>query len=134
MRIWPGRPYPLGATWDGGGVNFSLFSEHATSVELCLFDSPDGKQESHRVRLPERTDLAWHGYLPDIYPGQLYGYRVHGPYEPDSDLLAVPNSSNLEIPSLCSPTCLGLAFRAPHALWRHNGHCFTAARKIPPKS
>ncbi len=83
MRIWPGRPYPLGATWDGGGVNFSLFSEHATSVELCLFDAPDSQQESHRVRLPERTDLAWHGYLPDIYPGQLYGYRVHGPYEPE---------------------------------------------------
>ena len=83
MRVWPGRPYPLGATWDGGGVNFAIFSEHATKVELCLFDSPDAQQESHRIKLPEQTDMAWHGYLPDVHPGQLYGYRVHGPYEPD---------------------------------------------------
>ncbi len=82
MRVWPGRPYPLGATWDGGGVNFALFSEHATQVELCLFDSPDAPKESHRIKLPEQTDLAWHAYLPDLQPGQLYGYRVHGPYEP----------------------------------------------------
>jgi len=82
MRVWPGRPYPLGATWDGGGVNFALFSEHATKVELCLFDSPDARRESHRIKLPEQTDMAWHGYLPDVRPGQLYGYRVHGPYDP----------------------------------------------------
>lgn len=82
MRIWPGRPYPLGSTWDGGGVNFSIFSEHATKVELCLFDSPEAKSESQRIRLPEQTDMAWHGYLPDVRPGQLYGYRVHGPYDP----------------------------------------------------
>ena len=82
MRVWPGRPYPLGATWDGGGVNFSIFSAHATRVELCLFDSPEAEQESQRVPLPEQTDLAWHGYLPDAHPGQLYGYRVHGPYDP----------------------------------------------------
>jgi glycogen operon protein len=63
-------------------VNFSLFSEHATKVELCLFDSPEAESESHRIRLPEQTDMAWHGYLPDVRPGQLYGYRVHGPYEP----------------------------------------------------
>ena len=82
MRVWPGRPYPLGATWDGSGVNFSLFSEHATKVELCLFASPESKRESRRIELPEQTDMAWHGYLPDVRPGQLYGYRVHGPYNP----------------------------------------------------
>jgi isoamylase len=82
VRIWPGRPYPLGATWDGLGVNFALFSEHATGVELCLFDSPDDAREAARVTMPERTDLVWHGYLPDVQPGQVYGYRVHGPYEP----------------------------------------------------
>jgi isoamylase len=81
-RIWPGRPYPLGATLDGSGVNFALFSEHATAVELCLFDAlqPDAEQ---RIRLLERTDLVWHGYVPDVRPGQLYGYRVHGLYEPE---------------------------------------------------
>ena len=84
MRIWPGRPYPLGATWDGEGVNFALFSENATGVELCLFEGPDQKQESHRFRLEERTDQIWHVYLPEIRPGQHYGYRVHGPYEPGS--------------------------------------------------
>ncbi len=96
MRVWPGRPYPLGAIWDGGGVNFSLFSENATKVELCLFESPEDKQESHRIRLPERTDLAWHGYLPDVHPGQLYGYRVHGPYEPQQGHRFNPNKVVLD--------------------------------------
>ncbi|MBI3786055.1 MAG: glycogen debranching protein GlgX [Deltaproteobacteria bacterium] len=82
MRLQPGQPYPLGATWDGLGVNFALFSEHATRVELCLFDSADAVAESRRVVLPEQTDRVWHAYLPDIRPGQLYGYRVYGPYEP----------------------------------------------------
>ena len=82
MRVWPGAPYPLGATWDAGGVNFALFSEFATKVELCLFDSAREPHESLRVPLPERTDMVWHGYLPDILPGQLYGYRVHGPWHP----------------------------------------------------
>ncbi len=82
MRVWPGRPYPLGATWDGGGVNFALFSERATKVELCLFDSVDDAREARRIELPEHTDMVWHGYLPDARPGQLYGYRVHGPWEP----------------------------------------------------
>ncbi len=82
FRVWPGRPYPLGATWDGAGVNFTLFSENATRVELCLFDSADDKQASRHVTLPECTDRVWHGYLPDVEPGQLYGYRVHGPYDP----------------------------------------------------
>ncbi|HWC94828.1 MAG TPA: glycogen debranching protein GlgX [Pseudolabrys sp.] len=76
-----GAPYPLGATWDGRGTNFALFSAHATKVELCLFDR-DGKRETQRVTLPERTDDVWHVYLTHVTPGQLYGYRVHGPYEP----------------------------------------------------
>ena len=80
LRVWPGSPYPLGATWDGVGVNFALFSEHATRVELCLFDSRDAEVESLTIPLPEQTDMVWHGYLPDIHPGQLYAYRVHGPY------------------------------------------------------
>ncbi len=82
LRVWPGKSYPQGATWDGAGVNFSLYSEHATKVELCLFDSPTAAKESARIVLPEQTDMVWHGYLPDVEPGQLYGYRVHGPYEP----------------------------------------------------
>ncbi|MGH9162635.1 MAG: glycogen debranching protein GlgX [Vicinamibacteraceae bacterium] len=82
MKVWPGKPYPLGATWDGSGVNFALFSEHATSVELCLFDSPYAARESTRISLTERTDLVWHGYLPEVGPGQLYAYRVYGPWEP----------------------------------------------------
>lgn len=82
MRIWPGSPYPLGSTWDGAGVNFALFSENAAKVELCLFDSPDATRESIRIPLAQRTDQVFHVYLPDVYPGQLYGYRVSGPYEP----------------------------------------------------
>ena len=82
MRSWPGRPYPLGATWDGRGVNFALYSENATKVELCLFDEATDKQEKEKIELTEHTDMVWHIYLPDIRPGQLYGYRVHGPYEP----------------------------------------------------
>src|SRR4051794_37153898 len=82
IRVWPGVPSPLGATWDGEGTNFALFSEHATAVELCLFDRPDDGIERHRIRLRERTDQIWHAYLPDVRPGQLYGYRVHGPYAP----------------------------------------------------
>jgi isoamylase len=82
MKVWPGQSYPLGATWDGAGVNFALFSEHATSVELCLFDEADGHQEIARIPLMEQTDLVWHVYLPEVRPGQRYGYRVHGPYDP----------------------------------------------------
>jgi isoamylase len=82
MRIWPGRSYPLGATWNGKGVNFALYAENATKVELCLFESAEDKKETQRVVLPEYTDMVWHAYLPDIRPGQVYGYRVHGPYEP----------------------------------------------------
>jgi isoamylase len=80
-NVLPGRPYPLGATWDGAGVNFALFSGHAEKVELCLFD-PRGRREMERIVLPEYTDSVWHGYLPDARPGLLYGYRVYGPYDP----------------------------------------------------
>jgi isoamylase len=80
MRVWPGRPYPLGGTFDGVGTNFSIFSEVAQRVELCLFDD-DGAET--KVDLPESTALCWHGYLPDVRPGQCYGYRVHGPWAPE---------------------------------------------------
>ncbi|HMQ97372.1 MAG TPA: hypothetical protein PKC42_04730, partial [Candidatus Nanoperiomorbaceae bacterium] len=80
-RVWPGKPYPLGTTWDGKGVNFALFSAHAEKVELCLFDS-SGQREIERLVLPENTDQIWHGYVPGLWPGTLYGYRVFGPYEP----------------------------------------------------
>jgi isoamylase len=78
-----GAPYPLGATWDGRGTNFALFSANATKVELCLFDR-EGKREMERIVMPERTDDVWHIYLAHVSPGQLYGYRVHGPYEPEA--------------------------------------------------
>src|ERR1700720_3123589 len=80
--VWPGQPYPLGSTWDGEGVNFALYSEHAEKVDLCLFDS-SGKRETLRVQIREQTDMVWHGYLPALRPGQLYGYRVYGPYAPE---------------------------------------------------
>ena len=90
IRIREGRPFPLGATWDGLGVNFAIFSAHATKVELCLFDQ-DGRQEVERIELPERTSEIFHGYLPDARPGQTYGYRVHGPYEPENGHRFNPN-------------------------------------------
>ncbi|MDH4378311.1 MAG: glycogen debranching protein GlgX [Vampirovibrionales bacterium] len=91
LRVYPGKPYPLGATWDGLGVNFALFSEHATKVELCLFDSPDATKESARLILPEYTNDCWHGYFPDLRPGQVYGYRVYGPYKPQRGQWFNPN-------------------------------------------
>jgi isoamylase len=93
--VWPGRPYPLGATWDGEGVNFALYSEHAEKVELCLFDV-SGKREILRVPLPEQTDMVWHGYMPEARPGQLYGYRVYGPYAPDRGHRFNPNKLLLD--------------------------------------
>lgn len=78
----PGSPYPLGATWDGAGVNFALFSESAAAVELCLFDSLAAPRESVRIPLTRPTDYVWHVFIPGLGPGQLYGYRVHGPYNP----------------------------------------------------
>ncbi|GGY77048.1 glycogen debranching protein GlgX [Marinobacter zhanjiangensis] len=94
-RVWPGEPQPLGATWDGSGVNFALFSEHAEQVELCLFD-PSGKQEIERILMPERTGLVWHAYLPHVGPELLYGYRVHGPYAPEEGHRFNPNKLLLD--------------------------------------
>src|SRR5450755_3920012 len=87
MRIWPGTAYPLGATWDGSGTNFALFSEVATAVELCLFEpGADGhaavRGAETRVALTEVDGFVWHCYLPGVGAGQQYGYRVHGPYAP----------------------------------------------------
>jgi len=89
-NIREGKPFPLGATWDGLGVNFALFTAHATKVELCLFDDA-GQKELDRIELPEYTDEVWHGYLPSAKPGTVYGYRVHGPYEPDGGHRFNPN-------------------------------------------
>jgi isoamylase len=89
-RVWPGHPYPLGATWDGKGVNFALFSAHAEKVELCLFDR-SGMHEEARIVMPEYTDEVWHCYLPEARPEQLYGYRVWGPYDPAAGHRFNPN-------------------------------------------
>src|SRR3981189_3694504 len=120
MKIWPGRPYPLGATWDGAGVNFALFSEHATKVELCLFESPEAAAEPLRIPLTEQTDQVWHGYLPDVLPGQLYGYRVHGPYEPaaghrfnPSKLLIDPYAKQLVGELSWDPAVFGYTLESP---------------------
>ncbi len=89
-RIEPGSPSPLGATWDGRGVNFAIFSENAEKIELCLFDA-DGRRETERVELPEYTNQVWHGYIVGVRPGQLYGYRAHGPYDPRNGHRFNPN-------------------------------------------
>jgi len=86
VKTWPGKPYPLGATWLGNGVNFAIFSEHATGIELCLFDNIDAPHENARVPLREQTGQVWHVFLPEVRPGQLYGYRVAGPYQPNRGL------------------------------------------------
>ncbi len=93
-RIKEGLPYPRGATWDGKGVNFALYSAHATKVEVCLFDR-EGK-ETERIELPEYRDETWHGYVPDIAVGTFYGYRVHGPYAPDEGHRFNPNKLVLD--------------------------------------
>jgi glycogen operon protein len=82
FSVYPGNPYPLGATWDGSGVNFALFSENAEAVELCIFESANDPHEAQRIRLREQTDDVWHVYLPEARPGLVYGYRVYGPYDP----------------------------------------------------
>ncbi|HLO78365.1 MAG TPA: glycogen debranching protein GlgX [Magnetospirillum sp.] len=117
-RIWPGSPYPLGATWDGHGVNFALFSAHAEKVELCLFDQRG--REVERIALPEYTDEVWHGYLPDARPGLLYGYRVHGPYDPlhghrfnPHKLLIDPYAKALSGTILWSDTHFGFKLGSP---------------------
>jgi isoamylase len=93
VRTWLGYPYPLGATWMGNGVNFAIFSEHATGVELCLFENIEATEENFRIPVTERTDQIWHVFLPDVGPGQLYGFRVAGPYDPEHGLRF--NSSKL---------------------------------------
>lgn len=93
--VWPGRPYPRGAFWDGEGVNFAIFSAHAEKVELCLFDAK-GKNEVQRVEFKERSDLVWHCYLPEARPGLLYGFRVHGPYRPKEGHRFNPNKLLIE--------------------------------------
>src|SRR5919198_4336188 len=90
LNVWPGRPDPLGAWWDGHGTNFAVFAQQATRVELCLFDEVSGK-ESARIALPEQTRNIWHGYVNGIGPGQLYGYRVQGRYAPREGLRFNPN-------------------------------------------
>ncbi|HYO93800.1 MAG TPA: glycogen debranching protein GlgX [Polyangiaceae bacterium] len=116
MRIRPGKPHPLGANWDGEGVNFALFSQHATAVELCLFDSLEAKKESIRVPLTERSNRIWHVYLPDVRPGQLYGYRVHGPHAPEQGHRY--NSNKL----LVDPYAKAVAgdFQTPDAVYGYN--------------
>ena len=104
MEVWPGSPFPLGPTWDGEGTNFSIFSEHAERVVLCLFDEND---EETCVEMTERTSFNWHCYLPGVHPGQRYGYRVHGPYDPHAGhrfnpakLLLDPYAKSIEGPIL----------------------------------
>ncbi|HEY0067794.1 MAG TPA: glycogen debranching enzyme GlgX, partial [Flavisolibacter sp.] len=89
--VYPGEPFPLGATWDGKGVNFALYAENATGVDLCLFHSAAEDSESLRIRVRERSNHVWHVYIPGIKPGQLYGYRVYGPYEPQNGHRFNPN-------------------------------------------
>ena len=105
MEVWPGAPFPLGATWDGEGTNFSIFSEHAERVELCLFDGDDDDETC--VEMTERTSLNWHCYLPGVHAGQRYGFRVHGPYNPQTGhrfnpakLLLDPYAKSIEGPIL----------------------------------
>ncbi|MFL5269253.1 MAG: glycogen debranching enzyme GlgX, partial [Stellaceae bacterium] len=94
-QLREGLPHPLGATWDGKGVNFALFSAHAAQVELCLFDDK-GERDTTRIDLPEYTDEIWHGYIPGVNPGTIYGYRVHGPYEPAGGHRFNPNKLVLD--------------------------------------
>jgi glycogen operon protein len=121
---WPGRPYPFGATWDerGAGVNFALFAEHARAVELCLYDQPAGTGPSAVVRLPECSDGVWHGFVPGLRPGQLYGYRVHGPYHPaqghrfnPAKLLLDPYALAVSGPVCWNEVLLGHTPNGPHA-------------------
>lgn len=100
MKVKEGSPHPCGATWDGRGTNFSLFSANATKVEVCIFD-PSGQREVDRIELPEYTDQKWHGYLLDVTPGTIYGYRVHGPYEPAAGHRFNPNKLLLD-PYACA--------------------------------
>jgi isoamylase len=90
VTAWPGKPYPLGASWDGEGTNFAIFSEVAWEVELCIFEQPGDEQPSRTYRLRERSAFVWHGYVPGVGPGTYYGYRINGPYRPDEGLRCNP--------------------------------------------
>jgi isoamylase len=96
LKTFPGKPFPLGATWDGNGVNFTLYSENATAVELCLFDPENDQKEFVKFDIKEQTDLTWHIYVQDVKPGQLYGFRVHGPFEPENGHRFNPNKLLLD--------------------------------------
>lgn len=120
-RVREGLPYPLGATWDGLGVNFAIFSANATKVELCLFDL-EGRNELERIELPEYTDEVWHGYLPDARPGTTYGYRVYGPYDPKeghrfnpNKLLLDPYARQLIGDLVWNPALFGYTIGSPDA-------------------
>jgi glycogen operon protein len=121
LRVWPGRSYPLGATWDGSGTNFALYSENADKVELCLFDSPEATKESARIEMPEQTDMIWHAYLPDVLPGQIYGYRVYGPFEPakghrfnSNKVLFDPYAKAIGRPGTLADECWAYKFNDPN--------------------
>src|SRR5678815_5668905 len=89
--VYPGHPYPLGATWDGKGVNFAIYTENAIGVDLCLFESTTDDVEKLKIRISEVSHHVWHVYVPGLQPGQLYGYRVYGPYEPQNGHRFNPN-------------------------------------------
>ncbi|QXJ22073.1 glycogen debranching protein GlgX [Actinomadura graeca] len=121
-QIWPGGAYPLGARFDGAGTNFAVFSEVAERVELCLFDGPDGEEET-RLTLPEVDAFVWHGYLPGVMPGRRYGYRVHGPYDPPrghrcnpAKLLLDPYAQAVEGTVDWDESCFGYRFGDPWSL------------------
>jgi isoamylase len=90
-KFYPGSPYPLGAMWDGKGVNFALYADNATGVDLCLFNTVKDETEILKIKISERTHQIWHIYVPELKPGQLYGYRVHGPYKPEEGHRYNPN-------------------------------------------
>jgi glycogen operon protein len=119
MAVWPGEPYPLGATYDGSGTNFALFSEVAQRVDLCLFD--ERGRETERLPLPEVTAFVWHGYLPNVTPGQRYGFRVHGPWDPShglrsnrSKLLLDPYARAVDGQIDWTDRCFGYRFNEPN--------------------
>ena len=119
--LLPGRPDPLGATWDGLGINFAVFSAHATQVDLCVFDAA-GRREVARLPMPECTDEVFHGYLPEARPGLIYGYRAHGPYRPREGhrfnphkLLLDPYAKAIDGEVDWSPACFGYDFDDPDA-------------------
>src|SRR5256885_1250783 len=120
IKTWPGKPYPLGATWLGNGVNFAIFSEHATDVHLCLFDDLDAAKENVCIPLREQTEQVWHVFLPDARPGQLYGYRVAGPYDPNHGLRFNDSKLLLDRGLINYWGYQTIGFFAPHARYSSN--------------